>query len=41
MSNLSRRSLVTGAAALQALGVPAIAVARPDIRDRGRNDPAC
>jgi hypothetical protein len=34
MSNLSRRSLVTTAAALPALAVPAVALARPDVRDR-------
>jgi hypothetical protein len=34
MSALSRRSLVTTAAALPALAVPAVAVARPDIRDQ-------
>jgi hypothetical protein len=34
MSALSRRSLVTTAAALPALAVPALALARPDVRDR-------
>ena len=34
MSSVSRFSLVTTAAALPALAVPAVALARPDVRDR-------